>query len=159
MNFYQILNNMENLRSISYALSFSILFICCSTNEEDTSTGTNNCATICEYNLDTSETAANLPNSLDGTYSLAFSKDSQSTNTFYADGVMGEFTIKNNQLTITVNGECVTLINPIQTSAAESSFVNSCGTNFVYSVSMQSNGTLNEINVLSRSGRFLGQFN
>tara|TARA_R110001632_G_scaffold71817_1_gene166365 strand:+ start:2301 stop:2747 length:447 start_codon:yes stop_codon:yes gene_type:complete len=131
-------------------------FLACESNSDDMESS---CENNCDYTLATGETAGTVPSSLDGVYTLTFAKDSQSSNTYYADGVMGTFTISNNTLTIEVDGkECITLTNPVQNSPSENTFKNTCGTNITYAVSMTSSGGLNEINAITLSNRFLGQF-
>jgi len=147
---------MKTLYKTISIISFTILFWACSSTEGDTIT----CENECEYIIESGETAGTVPISIEGTFELSFAKNSQSTNTYYDDGVKGTFTIASNTLTLGVEGkDCITLKNPIQSSPSENTFVNSCGTNFVYAVSTDLNGNINEINVLNRNGtRFFGQF-
>ena len=150
-------------KSIIALKSFTLLIILsmlsCIANDNDDDMTASSCSNTCDYTLNSGETAGTVPSTLDGTYELTFAKDSQSSNTYYADGVKGTFTISNNTLTIEVEGkDCITLTNPIQTSASENTFKDTCGRNIVYAVSAKSDGSLNEINAITISNRFLGQF-
>lgn len=128
----------------------------CESNNEDVQS---TCVNTCDYTLTSNETAGTVPSSLDGTYTLTFDKNPQSSNTYYSDGIMGTFTISNNTLTVEIDGkECITISNPVQTSASENTFKNTCGTNITYAVSTNSSGELNEINIGNLNNQFLGQF-
>tara|TARA_R110002073_G_scaffold108336_3_gene243383 strand:+ start:56568 stop:57017 length:450 start_codon:yes stop_codon:yes gene_type:complete len=147
---------MKTFKLFTLLMAFALLS--CTANDNDDVTASS-CSTICDYILASGETAGTVPTSLDGTYELTFAKDSQSSNTYYTDGVKGTFTISNNTLTIEVEGkECITLTNPVQTSPSENTFKDTCGRNIAYAVSAKTDGTLNEINAITISNRFLGQF-
>ena len=149
------MKTFKTIKNLFLAVLF-FSFLACESNSDDMELA---CENTCDYILTSSETAGTVPSSLDGAYTLTFAKDSQSSNTYYADGVMGTFTISNNTLTIEVDGkECITLSNPVQTSPSENTFKNTCGTNITYAVSMTSTGELNEINAGNLNNQFLGQF-
>jgi len=146
---------MKTIKTLLLVTLFTT-FLACESNNNDMEIA---CENTCDYTLASGETAGMVPSSLDGTYTLTFAKNPQSSNTYYADGVMGAFTISNNTLTIEVEGkECITLSNPVQTSPSENTFKNTCGTNLTYAVSTTSNGDLNEINIGNLNNQFLGQF-
>ncbi|MFY0630309.1 MAG: hypothetical protein JXR05_07995 [Flavobacteriaceae bacterium] len=149
---------MKMLKTMMSILFLAIVITSCTTNN-NIDEAAEACANTCDYTLASGETAGTVPSSLDGTYQLTFAKNPQSSNTYYADGITGTFTISNNTLTVTVDGkECITLTNPVQTSPSESTFKNTCGTNLTYAVSTTSSGDLNEINIGNLNNQFLGQF-
>ncbi|MEZ4916643.1 MAG: hypothetical protein R2836_06620 [Chitinophagales bacterium] len=76
-------------------------------------------------------------------------------------GTNGTFTVESDKLTVEIDGkrECITLINPYQSSPSEVTFVDNCRDNLKYSVPESSSGALNEVNVSSLSGTFYCQFN
>lgn len=148
---------MKTFKLFTLLITFALLS--CTVNDTDDDVTASSCSNLCDYTLTSGEAAGTVPSSLDGTYELTFAKDSQSSNTYYADGVKGTFTISNNTLTIEVEGkECITLTNPVQTSPSENTFKDTCGRNIVYAVSTTTSGALNEINAITISNRFLGQF-
>tara|TARA_R110001632_G_scaffold125748_1_gene239164 strand:- start:24401 stop:24847 length:447 start_codon:yes stop_codon:yes gene_type:complete len=146
---------MKTLKTLLLAVLFTT-FLACESNSDESET---TCENTCDYTLDSGETAGTVPSSLDGAYTLTFAKNPQSSNNYYADGIMGTFTISNNTLTVEIDGkECITLTNPVQTSASENTFKNTCGTNLTYAVSTTTAGDLNEINIGNLNNQFLGQF-
>jgi hypothetical protein len=133
--------------------SLLIALVSCSNNSDSTAT----CATSCSYTLTASETAGTVPAALEGTFTLVYTQIIAGAP--FSNNIMGTFTLTNNQLTVEIDGmDCITLNNPIQTSVAEVTFVDDCRDNLKYAVSVTTAGTLNEVNVLSTSNQFFGQF-
>lgn len=147
---------MKTLQKITLLFVSSILLFSCESNNENENS---NCNNQCDYSIASGETAGTVPSSLNGTYVLTYTDYSNGSNTYYANASAATFTIANNTLTIEADGkDCITITNPIQTSASENTFKNTCGTNIMYAVSVTSTGELNEINVSGINNNFLGQF-
>lgn len=125
----------------------------CSNNDENNP----NCATLCSYTLSSGETAGTVPASIQGSFTLVYTEIVVGAP--FANNVMGNFTLSNNTLTVEIDGlDCITLQNPIQTSASEVTFVDDCRDNLKFAVSVTQSGSLNEVNVSSTSNQFFGQF-
>jgi len=130
-----------------------IVCISCNNNDDDALS----CATVCSYTLTANETAGTVPTQLQGTFNLTYTEIVAGAP--FADAVSGTFTLNNNTLTIEIDGEeCITLENPVQSSAVEVTFVDDCRDNLKYAVSVSQSGTLNEVNISSTSNQFFGQF-
>ncbi|MFD2568508.1 hypothetical protein [Pseudotenacibaculum haliotis] len=143
---------MKNYKVLILSSLF-LVFLSCSSNN----TVVGSCATTCTYTLTAGETAGTVPASLVGTHTVTYTEIVAGAP--FANGVSATFTIANNELTVEIDGmECITLQNPIQTSASEVTFVDDCRDNLKYAVSATQSGALNEINVSSTSNQFLGQF-
>ena len=143
---------MKTMKTILFCFLLVALSYC-SNNNNSTAT----CSTSCSYTLTGSETAGTVPAALEGTFSLVYTEIVAGAP--FSNNVMGTFTLTNNQLTVEIDGmDCITLNNPIQTSPAEVTFVDDCRDNLKYAVSVTQTGTLNEVNILSTSNQFFGQF-
>lgn len=142
---------MKNL-SIILLVAIALLSSCKKDNE-------NACdGAECNYTLSSGETAGSAPSNIHGTHSLSVSYEGAGSP--YTMGTNGTFTVEGNKLTVEIEGlDCITLINPYQSSASEVTFVDNCRDNLKYSVSESSSGSLNEVNVSSLSGTFYCQFN
>lgn len=146
---------MKILKNVTITVLFIIVSISCSSSKS----GNDLCDTECEYTIAAGETAGTVASSLDGTYNLTF--NFAASGAPFTDGTTGTFTINNNELTVEINGkECMTIKNPILTTAGSSEvkFKDTCRDQISYDVS-EVNGKLNEINISSINGTWLGQFN
>ena len=138
-------------------LTALILCLSCSNNEES---GDDLCSTVCVYTLASGETTATAATSLEGTYELTFHYPQ--ANAPFTDGTKATFTLKNNILTVEISGkDCITIKNPIKSSpsSTEIIFKDTCRDQYSYAVSMNATGGLNEVNLGTVSGTWLGQFN
>lgn len=111
----------------------------------------------CAYTPTANETGGTVATTLNGTHATTFS--SFNTSSPIVDGTKATFTIANNELKVEIEGEaCITLKNPIQTSSSEVVFKDDCRDNLAYAVSTNQSGGLNEVNLLTLSNTFYGQF-
>ena len=146
---------MKSLQKIATLLFTLTIIVSCSKSNDSTSAG--GCATECSYTIAAGETAGTVPSALDGTYNLTYHH--AQTGSPFTDGTKAKLTINSNVITIEIDGkECITLKNPIKTSPTESTFIDNCRDNLKYAVSESTNGGLNEMNVSSTAGKWLGQF-
>lgn len=130
------------------------LFLITSCSSNDSNTG--DCES-CAYTPTSSETAGTVAASLNGTHATTFG--SFNTSSPIADGTKATFTIANNELKVEIDGKaCITLKNPIKTSPSEVVYKDDCRDNLAYAVSTNQSGGLNEVNLLSLSNTFYGQF-
>ena len=131
-------------------------FTQCKKEAQDTLTG---CAgNVCSHSLTSAQTAGTVAASTHGLHSLTLQY--AAANSPYPNGTTGEFEITtDNKLVVKINGDCITLTNPYQTSSSEVVYVDNCKFNLNFAVSESSQGGLNEINIASLSGTFYGQFN
>ena len=142
---------MKTFKTLFFS-SFLLALVACS-NSDSTAT----CATNCSYTLTAGETPGTVPAALEGAFELVYTEIVAGAP--FANNAMGTFTLTNNQLTVEIDGlDCITLNNPIQTSAVEVTFVDNCRDNLKYAISVSQTGTLNEVNVSSISNQFFGQF-
>lgn len=126
----------------------------CSTNND---TNLASCDTVCEYTLASGETAGVVPTSLDGTYTLTYGFAQPGSP--FTDGVMGTFTVSNNELTVEIDGfECITLRNPVLIGTNNYKFKDDCRDNIGYNLSPNNDGSFNEINIEPLGNGFFGQF-
>lgn len=145
---------MKILQKIMIVLFTSALVIGCSK-----SGGSGDCS-ACAYTKVSGETDATTATSLHGEYQLTMHY--ASTNSPFPDGTKATFTISEKELIVAVEGkDCITLQNPVfmQAGATEVVFKDTCNENIMYGVSITSTGKLNEINIATISGTWLGQFN
>lgn len=143
------------MKTIKVLLLSSLFVVLVSCNNNNNSTAT--CSTTCSYTLTANETAGTVPPTLEGTFSLVYTEIVAGAP--FSNNVMGTFTLANNQLTVEIDGmDCITLNNPIQSSAIEVTFVDNCRDNLKYAISVTQSGALNEVNVSSISNQFFGQF-
>lgn len=126
----------------------------CTSNDTSSPSGCDECS----YTVASNETAGTVHASLNGVHNLTFAF-AQAGSPF-TDGTAATLTIDNNTLTIEIAGrDCITLKNPIQTSASETTFKDTCRDNLMFAVSVNQSGGLNEVNVMSTSNNWFGQFN
>jgi hypothetical protein len=149
---------MKTLKKITLLTLFTLIVVSCTKNEDPTE---GDCATVCSYTLASGDTAGTAASSIEGTYNLTMHfPDAASP---YPDGTKATFTLKNNILTVKVDGkDCITIKNPRLTTAGstEIQFRDTCRDKISYAVSMTPSGTLNEINISSTdTNKWLGQFN
>ncbi len=141
---------MKNFKFL--LLAISIFIFSCTNNSNSTG-----CATECAYTVSSSQTAGTAPASLEGTYNVIL--DFATANSPFPVGTEATFTLENNVLTVEIVGqECITLKNPIETGTSEWTFIDDCRDNYIYGISQNQNGELNEINRGTTSFQFLGQF-
>jgi hypothetical protein len=175
---------MESLKLISKKLSFKInntklnftmnkliwilliLIITTESCKKDNGTpddNSNPCdGVICQPDLLTNETAATLSGSIIGEYSTIYTYAEPDSP--FTDGMKAKFTLtSNNELIIEIEGEeCITLKNPaFREGMAQSNyfFKDDCDRNICYSVSENSSGLFNEVNIQPLEGiGWYGQF-
>ena len=144
---------MKTIKKLSILFLSTLLWVSCSNN--DSSNG-GNCSTECAYTLTSGENAATVPSSLDGTYNLTY--HSAQTGSPFTNGTMATFTVANNELTVEINGECITIKNPVLRGTNNYLFKDECKDNITYNLSPNSNGSFNEINVEPLGQGWYGQF-
>lgn len=136
-----------------FALAFSILFIAACSSNDDSSNGCEQCT----YTVAQGETAATVSTPLIGEFNLTL--DISQNGYDIPQGTKGKFTVSANEMIVEIDGkQCITLKNPIKTSPVEYVFKDDCRDNLMYAISESNNGGLNEVNVITISGSFIGQF-
>ena len=90
---------MKTLKNVLTLFLATFLWIGCSNNEDSSSSS--NCDTVCSYTLASGESAGTLPVSLDGTYTLTY--HSAQTGSPFTDGTVAVFTVSNNGLSLCHN--------------------------------------------------------
>lgn len=131
----------------------AILLVECKSNSDESGL----CGTECTYTVTSSQTAGTVPASLEGIYNVVL--DFATDQSPFTVGTEATFTLENNVLTVEIAGEpCITLRNPIETGTSEWTFIDDCRDNYIYGVSQNQNGELNEINLGTTNFQFLGQF-
>jgi hypothetical protein len=150
---------MKNSKKILFSSFIALAAFGCK-KKDTTSAPAGTCSTVCSYTLASGETAATASSGLEGTHNLTYC--CAQTGSPFTVGVKGKFTISGNTLTVEIEGkECITLKNPRNTGPGtdEIKFIDNCRDNLSYDVSKTASGALNEINISSVSGTWLGQFN
>lgn len=145
---------MKILKKIILVSLTFLAFYSCSSSDENSS----DCLE-CNYSLVSGESAATVSNQLIGTFNLTL--DFVASNTYsVSEGTKATFTVYEKEMTIEIEGEdCITLINPIASqSATEFVFKDNCRDDYMYAISENSSGGLNEVNVISLNGTFLAQY-
>ena len=138
---------------IIIAVSLLLLMSACTANNDNDPT----CPTVCSYTVASGETAATVPTTLDGTYTLTYGFAQPGSP--FSDGTTGTFTLSNNELTVEIDGfECITLRNPVLRGTNNYRFKDDCRDNIAYNVSPNNNGSFNEINIEPLGQGFFGQF-
>lgn len=136
---------------------FAILLFASSCSNDDDSKPKGDCGKVCEGTIGSGETAGTVASSVVGKYTLTLQY--ATANSPFPDGTKGEFEVfSDNTLSVKIDGKCVTITKPIATGSAEVVFKDTCVFNLFFAVSESSNGGLNEINIGSPTGGFLGQF-
>lgn len=145
---------MKTVQKISVFLLASFLWIGCANDEE---TSKENCANTCNYTIASDETAGSVPTSINNTYNLIY--DYAQPDSPFTNGTKGTFIIQNNELTVTIEGtECITLKNPILRGQDNYLFIDNCRNNITYNLSLNTDGSFNEINIEPIGTGWLGQF-
>jgi len=146
---------MKTLKKITLLICALGLFNSCSSNEDSNSSG----CLECNYSVASNETAATVSSQLIGTFNLTL--DFVASNSYtIAQGTKAKFTVFEKEMTIEIdNQDCITLKNPI-TSLSNTEFVfkDNCRDDYMYAISENSNGGINEVNVISINGTFLAQY-
>jgi len=139
---------------------FSVMLMSCDDDDNDTPVS-GDCSTVCEYTLEAGQDPGSVPAGLHGV--LELSLDFATPQSPFPQGTPATFTVSETEMTVEIEGEeCITLRNPFRIpGTTEDNFVDNCRDNYVYGISADMNGDLNEINLGSISGsgfQFLGQF-
>lgn len=142
-----------------FLLSLFCVFVACDDDDNDTPAG--NCATVCEYTLEAGQDPGSVPAGLHGELNLIL--DFATPASPFPQGTAATFTVSETEMTVEIEGEeCITLRNPFRIpGTSEDNFVDDCRDNYVYGISADQNGNLNEINLGALTGngfQFLGQF-
>jgi len=143
---------MNTIKKIAFTLMLTLIFAC------SNNSGNDDCEE-CSYNKTSSETAGTVAVA-DGVYNLTLHFPTSGSP--FVDGTKGKFTISDNTLTVEIEGkECIVLKNPILTTSGstEVKFKDTCRDEISYDVSSAGNNQLNEINISTLDGTWLGQFN
>jgi hypothetical protein len=149
---------------MKYLKLFTLLFFglslwsCSEDDNEDLSV---NCSTICEYTLEAGQDPGNVPASLHGELNLIL--DFATDQSPFPVGTQATFTVSATEITVEIEGEeCITLRNPYRIpGTSEDNFIDNCRDDYIFGISADQNGNLNEINLGSIAGggiQFLGQF-
>lgn len=145
---------MKTFKKITFLCLMLTAIISC-TNNDNNSSG---CET-CTYTPATGETEATVSKQLIGTFNLTLDFVASSSYSLPL-GTKAKFTVFEKEMNIEIEGkECITLKNPITSqSSVEFVFIDNCRDQYKYAISESGNGGLNEVNVISINGTFLGQF-
>lgn len=147
---------MRILQKITILFLTTCLWISCSDDDAKTSSATS-CSTVCSYTLASGENAGTIPANIEGTYNLVY--DFAEPNSPFTNGTKGEFTFANNELTVAIEGEeCITIKNPVDIGFGNFHFTDTCRDDLVYNVSLNTDGSFNEINIQPIGTGFYGQF-
>ncbi|MGB0890704.1 MAG: hypothetical protein ACPGUU_00035 [Flavobacteriaceae bacterium] len=146
---------MKNLKKISLLLLLTLTIVACSKNDDESSSATD-CINECAYTIASGETAATVPSSLEGTYELTY--HSAQTGSPFTDGTKATFTLSNNELTVVIDGKCITIKNPVLRGSNNYLFKDTCENSITYNVSPNNNGSFNEINIEPLGTGWFGQF-
>lgn len=145
---------MKTFKKFLLLFLFLSIIYSCSSSEEDSS----GCES-CTYTIGNGETAGSVPAALHGVFNLTLQYSQNGYK--FADGKKAKFTIAEKELTIEIEGEeCLLLKNPytVNGNLREFTFKDICRDNQIYSVSIDNDGGLNEINVGTLEMKFYGQF-
>ncbi len=137
----------------------TVLLISCS--EDDSEDISSNCSTVCEYTLEAGQDPGSVPASLHGELNLVL--DFATPQSPFPEGTAATFTVSETEMTVEIEGEeCITLRNPYRIpGTSEDNFIDDCRDDYIFGISADQNGNLNEINLGSIAGgniQFLGQF-
>jgi len=140
-------------------LSIPLFLLSC--DDDDNQTSSANCSTVCEYILEAGQEPGSVPASLHGVLNLTL--DFATPQSPFPQGTPATFTVSETEMTVEIEGEeCITLRNPFRIpGTSEDNFVDNCRDDYVFGISADQNGNLNEINLGSIAGsgfQFLGQF-
>ena len=124
---------MKAIQKITILLFALTIIISCSKNNDDSSSATN-CSNECAHTIANGETASTVSSSLDGTYDLTY--HAAQSGSPYTNGTKASFTLSNNQLTIEIDGNCITLKNPFKNAGGvQDIFTDDCDKNAQYHIS------------------------
>jgi len=149
---------MKTLK-LSCLLLMVLFFQACSDDDNEDSSA--NCSTVCEYTLEAGQDPGSVPAGLHGELNLVL--DLATPQSPFPEGTTATFTVSETEMTVEIEGEeCITLRNPYRIpGTTEDNFVDDCRDNYIFGISGDQNGNLNEINLGSIAGgsiQFLGQF-
>ena len=138
-----------------------ILFSCSNDDDNNNDNDSTNCSTVCEYSLEAGQDPGSVPASLHGELNLVL--DFATPQSPFPVGTAATFTVSETEMTVEIEGEeCITLRNPYRIPATtEDNFIDDCRDDYIFGISADQNGNLNEINLGSIAGgniQFLGQF-
>jgi len=138
-----------------------ILFSCSNDDDNNNDNDSTNCSTVCEYSLEAGQDPGSVPASLHGELNLVL--DFATPQSPFPVGTAATFTVSETEMTVEIEGEeCITLRNPYRIPATtEDNFIDNCRDDYIFGISADQNGNLNEINLGSIAGgniQFLGQF-
>lgn len=141
------------MRTLKFLLALSIPMFFISCDDDDNETPTGNCSTVCEYTLETGQDPGSVPAGLHGVLNLTL--DFATPQSPFPQGTLATFTVSETEMTVEIEGEeCITLRNPFRIpGTTEDNFVDDCRDNYVYGISADQNGNLNEINLGAISGQ------
>jgi len=150
------------MRALNYlfVLSFSFFFLSCDDDDNDTPVS-GDCSTVCEYTLEAGQDPGSVPAGLHGVLNLTL--DFATPASPFPQGTLATFTVSETEMTVEIEGEeCITLRNPYRIpGTSEDNFIDNCRDDYIFGISADQNGNLNEINLGSIAGggiQFLGQF-
>lgn len=116
------------------------------------------CSENCSLPIGSGEFATPVASGAHGDFTLVY--EAITAGGPFVDGDEIKVNIKAEELTVTFGDKCVTLDNPMNRygpTVTEATFRDNCVFNAEFAVSEKS-GTLNEVNVGTLGGGFLGQF-
>jgi hypothetical protein len=150
---------MKSSKPFYLFLIVLILFSC--SNDDDNNNNSANCSTVCEYTLEAGQDPGSVPASLHGELNLVL--DFATPQSPFPEGTAATFTVSATEMTVEIEGEeCITLRNPYRIpGTSEDNFIDDCRDDYIFGISADQNGNLNEINLGSIAGgniQFLGQF-
>jgi hypothetical protein len=144
-----------------FIFPFAVTILVCSCSDDDDAMTpppvVGNCATVCEYTIGAGETAGMVPASLHGVLNLTV--DFATPQSPFPVGTAATFTVSATEMTVEIDGQpCITLRNPIESGTVEKTFIDDCRDDYIYGISADQQGNLNEINLGTTSFQFLAQF-
>jgi hypothetical protein len=151
---------MNKIITFTLVLFISTITLSCS-SDDDNNGGSSLCAdgTVCSMPIADGDIPGTTPSGIVGTYTLTYWQANPGGP--FNDGDVAEFEItSDNRLSVTFNGDCVTIENPIlfAEGTTEVNFRDNCVFNVLFGASETSQGDFNEINVGTLEFGFLGQF-
>lgn len=149
---------MKRLNLFTF-LFISLFLLSCSDDDAEELSG--DCSTVCEYTLEAGQDPGSVPSSLHGELNLVL--DFATPQSPFPEGTAAIFTVSETEMTVEIEGQdCITIRNPYRVpGTTEDNFVDDCRDNYIYGISADQSGNLNEINLGSVAGgniQFLGQF-
>lgn len=116
---------------------------------------------VCQATIASGETAVTVPSEIHGTFNMEYTY--AESNSPIDLGTKATFTIGANTLIVSVDGEeCYTIENAVERGGGGSGnyiFKAECKADYAFNISQNTDGTLNEINLVPANGPgFYGQF-